>query len=200
MEVRRLSLWIAALPLFSQAFKFPTRRFSRASAASVHASYAASEPSFLLPLFEIKHWENADDILELIKLEEAAFGESNRCTSFDGDDLFSEIVLVAKSCDGVVLGGVQASSIRIGRNEVWYASSMVVGSAWRNRGLGGAILEELLTNAEARGVVEIFLHVDRNNNAAWAMYSSAGFEEHKAQEANAFKISKRNEVLLSLVL
>ena len=51
-----------------------------------------------------------------------------------------------------------------------------VAPAARGRGLGRALLAELLAHARARGASEVLLEVAADNAAAIALYRSAGFE------------------------
>ena len=48
---------------------------------------------------------------------------------------------------------------------------------YRQRGLGRAVLKEMLVQAEKRGIRTVFLEVRVSNEAARALYLSEGFEE-----------------------
>lgn len=47
--------------------------------------------------------------------------------------------------------------------------------AWRGRGIGRRVLEQVLAEARALGIVSVFLEVDRNNGAGQCLYAGAGF-------------------------
>jgi ribosomal protein S18 acetylase RimI-like enzyme len=46
----------------------------------------------------------------------------------------------------------------------------------RGKGMAGAILKALATQAQSRGLERVFLQVDTNNSAALALYQKAGFQ------------------------
>lgn len=53
---------------------------------------------------------------------------------------------------------------------------LAVANAWRRRGIGVRLLDELLSIAYSRGVRELFLEVRENNVAAQQLYRGRGFE------------------------
>lgn len=56
-----------------------------------------------------------------------------------------------------------------------YVNELVVGHEYRERGIGGALLDEALTRARAAGCVEIALSTDPENERAKRLYRSRGF-------------------------
>lgn len=70
------------------------------------------------------------------------------------------------------------------RDGVWtvYISSMAVRTAWRGRGLARRLLEEVVDDGRRRGLEEVLLHVDEENEAALKLYLSSGFEPWKEQK------------------
>ncbi|WP_433372675.1 ribosomal protein S18-alanine N-acetyltransferase [Streptosporangium sp. CA-115845] len=54
--------------------------------------------------------------------------------------------------------------------------TIAVLAEWRRNGIGGALLTELLTEAERRGAVSVFLEVRADNPGAQAVYDRFGFE------------------------
>lgn len=52
---------------------------------------------------------------------------------------------------------------------------LVVDERYRRRGIGKALLEELVARLALKGISEIYLEVDPRNEAAMKLYSSLGF-------------------------
>jgi ribosomal protein S18 acetylase RimI-like enzyme len=50
--------------------------------------------------------------------------------------------------------------------------------AWRRRGVGGALLGGLAVEARRRHGTHLYLQVERDNDAAQALYRGLGFAEH----------------------
>ena len=69
-------------------------------------------------------------------------------------------------------------------NRVWtvYISSMAVREQWRGHGLGRQLLEEVIKDGRERGLKEVLLHVDEDNEPALRLYLSAGFERWKEKK------------------
>lgn len=64
------------------------------------------------------------------------------------------------------------------RNGVfWWMQSVYVASAWRRRGVFQALMEEVRREAEAVGAIGLRLYVERENEAAQAVYRRRGFVE-----------------------
>jgi [ribosomal protein S18]-alanine N-acetyltransferase len=53
--------------------------------------------------------------------------------------------------------------------------NVAVASAWRGRGLGGCLLEEVIRRAARRGIIEVFLEVRPTNTIARRLYDRYGF-------------------------
>ncbi|MBD3689954.1 ribosomal protein S18-alanine N-acetyltransferase [Nanchangia anserum] len=91
-----------------------------------------------------------------------AFGEV--LASADGWGL---IAREGEACIGAIImtrGGDQADVATLG-----------VSASHRRRGLGAALLDAAIDEAETRGIREIFLEVRASNEAAQALYRSRGF-------------------------
>lgn len=58
---------------------------------------------------------------------------------------------------------------------VGYIQTIEVSSAYRRRGVGMELLRRLEDAARARGAVQIWLHVDAENNAAIRLYLAEGY-------------------------
>ena len=50
-----------------------------------------------------------------------------------------------------------------------------IDASYRGRGIGRRVLEQVIAEARALGIVSVFLEVDRNNEAAQRLYTGAGF-------------------------
>ena len=75
----------------------------------------------------------------------------------------SEDVLVAVSCGWVVLDELQITLLAVDPEQ-------------RRRGLGRAVLQQLLVDASKAGVRQAILDVAEDNLAAQSLYSSLGFK------------------------
>ncbi len=65
----------------------------------------------------------------------------------------------------------------------WELENVVVDSAFRRRGAGTTLLDELLTRARAANSESVFLEVRESNQAARALYLKLGFEENGRRKA-----------------
>ncbi len=57
-----------------------------------------------------------------------------------------------------------------------------VGTQWRHRGLGSALLEELIKRAKADNVKQIFLEVNTSNKNAISLYEKYGFKLNRIRK------------------
>ena len=71
--------------------------------------------------------------------------------------------------------------------------------AFRRRGIGSALLDELTEEAARRHAGSIFLEVRESNDAARAMYRKAGFVE-KGIRRNYYHAPLENAVVMQLKL
>jgi ribosomal-protein-alanine acetyltransferase len=82
------------------------------------------------------------------------------------------IVLVAEADNQLVGFGV------LGRaHDSAEIESLAVTTAWRRRGLGREICDQLLAWARDHGATQAFLEVRVSNSAAQSLYKSLGFQE-----------------------
>lgn len=116
------------------------------------------------------------DTEALIALESQLFGsdawspevfraELSHPTSFyvvleDGDDVIG-------------YGGLRV----VGSGQPGDIQTLAVAPDYRGSGWGRAMLDHLLTQAQEKGVAELFLEVRADNPVAYSLYQSAGFEE-----------------------
>ena len=83
--------------------------------------------------------------------------------------------LVAEKGDGAIVGyGGLLAPVGSGQGDI---QTIAVASTARRRGLGRALLLELLAEARRRRVVEVFLEVRADNPHAKALYLSLGFAQ-----------------------
>jgi len=72
-----------------------------------------------------------------------------------------------------------------GCSSVMFIYEVEVVERHRRQGIGRALIEEMKTLAKEDGCYQMFLHTNRSNEAAMALYQSAGGEEGDA-DATAF--------------
>ncbi|MCR8670865.1 ribosomal protein S18-alanine N-acetyltransferase [Agrococcus sp. HG114] len=117
----------------------------------------------------------SDDLDAIMALEHAAFGAS----AWQRDTMRAEVasewgryIVAVDDADAVVgYAGLRAVGVE---GDV---QTIAVEEGWRGRGLGRALLAELLAEAARRGVQELFLEVRADNPVARALYESTGFRE-----------------------
>lgn len=114
------------------------------------------------------------DIAEIMPIEEDLFGAERWTPGMFLSELAAgHYYLVARDDDGTLLGygGLAA----IPPDEAWINNLAVRRSAQR-RGIGRALLEALLAEAERRNLPRVLLEVAATNEAAQKLYASYGFE------------------------
>jgi ribosomal protein S18 acetylase RimI-like enzyme len=84
-----------------------------------------------------------------------------------------QIVIAEAASDGETIG----SGARVAHDDALEVSKMVVAAAWRGRGIGRALLEELIRRFEASGARELFLETSASLRPALALYASLGFRQ-----------------------
>ena len=80
--------------------------------------------------------------------------------------------------------------------------SIAVAPAWRDRGLGGFLLDSMTTICRSRGCRFVFLEVAENNTAARKLYLSRGFVKTGRRRAyyRFSKESHKDAILMRLSL
>lgn len=84
------------------------------------------------------------------------------------------IVLVATRGEEVY-GFLTASSFWHGRSLTLWLNAVAVDERHRRRGIGSALIEELVVRARELGATSVRLRVDPSNEQALALYRAAGF-------------------------
>lgn len=78
-------------------------------------------------------------------------------------------------------------------------ANIAVVAAYRGRGVGRLLLNDLLERARAAGVRQLFLEVRVSNEAALRLYASAGFEE-VGRRLNYYQAPREDARVLRLTL
>ena len=118
---------------------------------------------------------DASDLDAIMTIERASFAAS----AWERDTMRAEVgsewgrYIVAEAADGSALGYAGLRAVGVEGD----VQTIAVAAEARGRGVGRALLAELLAEAERRGVRELFLEVRADNPVARALYESVGFAE-----------------------
>lgn len=117
---------------------------------------------------------SAEDVGDVAALEQVCYSDPWPASAFDAlpddDRIF---FAVARDATGRLQGYVVA----------WYVldegelANLAVAPADRGRGLGLALLDAMLSDADRRGIADVYLEVRRSNEVAMKLYRSRGFEQ-----------------------
>ena len=123
--------------------------------------------------------------IRTLSLDDGAVMESMERELF-GSDAWSRAIIDDELChpfsyyrgidDGelVAYAGLRAAPVDAGQGDI---QTIAVSKSHRQRGLGRALLVDLMNEAQRRGVRELFLEVRADNEPAIALYDSLGFRE-----------------------
>jgi GNAT superfamily N-acetyltransferase len=105
-----------------------------------------------------------------------------RCRAWDGRVFVAEVAgqVVGFAC---VWARVQPDEPDENPAEYAFVSDLVVGTAYRRRGIGGQLLSAAEGYARARGAGSLRIRVLARNAAARRLYVSAGFAEYEVELA-----------------
>lgn len=118
---------------------------------------------------------DADDLDAIMALERASFGPS----AWEAETMRHEIAsewgryLAAVDAEGRLVGYAGLRAVGVEGD----VQTIAVANDARGRGIGRALLAELLAEAKRRGVQELFLEVRADNPVARGLYESVGFRE-----------------------
>lgn len=116
----------------------------------------------------------ADDIRSIVAIERAAFTDPWSARSFrDALEHGAVYFGCARSDAGGVLGYVVAWFV-VDEGEI---ANLAVAPAGWGQGIGRALLDASLAEAQRRGVETVYLEVRDSNSRARRLYQSRGFEE-----------------------
>lgn len=115
------------------------------------------------------------DLEEVAALERACYSDPWPASAFAGlpDNPAVHFRVIREGEGGPVAGYVIAWFVA-DEGEV---ANLAVTPRLRQRGLGGALLQSVLSDAAARGTRALFLEVRESNQAARKLYASRHFEE-----------------------
>lgn len=98
------------------------------------------------------------------------------------------VIKVAKNQEGQIIGMVSAQlviSTAQGSSSAW-VEDMVIEDAYRDKGVGKALLEAALIWAKSKGATRAQLLVDTENTAALGYYAHLGWESTQLQARKVF--------------
>ncbi len=117
----------------------------------------------------------AADLDAIMAIERAAFAAS----AWERETMRAEVTsewgryLIAEDASGRALGYAGLRAVGVEGD----VQTIAVEADARGRGIGRALLAELLVEAARRGVRELFLEVRADNPVARSLYASVGFHE-----------------------
>jgi ribosomal-protein-alanine acetyltransferase len=112
--------------------------------------------------------------LEVVLFPHDAWSRHTISAELSHPDSFYLVLREDESKELVGYGGLRTSQAPGGQGDI---QTMAVAPSHQGKGLGGMLLDALLTQAWRRGVDEVFLDVRADNNIAKGLYERAGFRE-----------------------
>ena len=138
------------------------------------------------------------DISQIMTLaassETAAHWSAREYDALFAPEAPERVALVAYERADAIAGFVVA---RCG--EEWEIENVVVEPMFRRRGIGRALIEELMRRARQGGAKDVFLEVRESNAAARALYGKMGFRE-EGRRPRYYAQPEEDALLLRLVL
>jgi ribosomal-protein-alanine N-acetyltransferase len=116
------------------------------------------------------------DAAVMESMEQELFGSDAWSRTIIDDELAHPFSYYRGIDDGdlVAYAGLRAASVDVGQGDI---QTIAVRQSHQGRGLGRALLVDLMGEAQRRGVRELFLEVRADNEPAIALYRSLGFRE-----------------------
>jgi len=132
-----------------------------------------------------------EDLLQVETIEQESFSLP---WSFDAfkSTLDREDTLYLVAAEGDTIVGYCGMYISFDEGEV---PNVAVKKESRGCGIGKRMMNELLTQARARGVVSVFLEVRKSNEAAKRLYEKLGFEAAGIRK-NFYEFPKEDAVIM----
>ena len=132
-----------------------------------------------------------DDVDEVVRLERLCFSDPWSKRSFEEEikHKFS-IPLVVKSGTKV-----------IGYTCLWYVynqleiANFAISPEFRGKGIGGMMMERVLSEAEKRGCLTVMLSVRESNEAAINLYAKSGFVEVERRK-NYYRLPTEDAIIM----
>jgi putative N-acetyltransferase (TIGR04045 family) len=140
----------------------------------------SAQPSFLLT-----QAESASDVADYRMLRRQVFVDEQGLFDHDDHDRIDDdprtIVLLARSIDGSVLGGVRIAPALEGRDIGWWSGSRLAVSvgARTHAGIGAALVAAACARAEAEGALRFDATVQEQNEK---LFRRLGWTAHRAVE------------------
>lgn len=91
----------------------------------------------------------------------------------------SEVVLAARTPDGADVGLIMLKSLSEGPGYVYYVA---VAPGFRERGIGGRLLDEAIAHFARAEVEVVYASVEEENAESQALFASRGFERAQGSE------------------
>lgn len=113
----------------------------------------------------------AADVPAVVAIERASYTMPWSDATFRGLLRRRDAEMVTAEADGVVIGYAAFWCV-VDQGEL---GNVAVSAAWRGRGIGARLVEEILRRAARRGVQEVFLEVRPSNSVARQLYERLGF-------------------------
>ena len=116
------------------------------------------------------------DAAVMESMEQDLFGSDAWSRTIIEDELAHPFSYYRGIDDGelVAYAGLRAAPVDAGQGDI---QTIAVSQSHQGRGLGRALLVDLMDEAQRRGVRELFLEVRADNEPAIALYQSLGFRE-----------------------
>jgi len=136
-------------------------------------------------MIEIRRLTAASDINALAVFLEKTFDESRPLRTAPLTEVPAGLVALAAYDDSQLVGGLVAYELRLVSGAVeFYLYDIAVDTAFRRRGIGKALIQELRAIAEKRGASTIFVEAEEDDTEAVDFYRSLGVEELRVRHFN----------------
>jgi len=143
------------------------------------------------------------DLLEVVEIEEQS-GLSRWGWAAYYAELQSgnrELMLVARATLALIVESTPIAGYIVARETAGelHINNVAVRAEYRRRGIGAALLDQVIQEARLRKAKTAFLEVRSANLAAQALYEKSGFRAI-ARRANYYSEPREDAVVMSLVL
>ena len=143
------------------------------------------------------------DLLEIVEIEEQS-GLSRWGWAAYYAELQSgnrELMLVARATRSATLESTPIAGYIVARETAGelHINNVAVRAEYRRRGIGAALLDQVIQQARLRKASTAFLEVRSANHAAQALYERCGFRAI-ARRANYYSDPREDAVVMSLIL
>ena len=133
-----------------------------------------------------------EDLEEIASMEQSIFSEAWTLDGFR-DALSREDNIFLSIESGEEIAGYALCYGMMDEGEI---PTIAVGEKYRKRGLGEALLIELIKEAQKQGIKKIFLEVRRSNQGAQHLYHKCGFEK-VGERKNFYRFPQEDAILMA---